>query len=311
MPSQNQIRTELTNAILKALEDGIVPWKQSWKADKNCGLPRNAQSKRLYNGINILLLALHNYRFGFQSRHFATYRQWESLGGQVMRRPDGIPSGKWGCKIILWKPITKKNDDSEEEKTFFLMRQFTVFSIDQVKGEHLDHLRVGHSEEHVSPGVAHQQADELIANSGAIIRHGGNSAFYDPRNDFIQMPLKSQFTDNGSTYYETLMHEMCHWAEAPSRMNTRRAAKDDGYAMGELVAEMGSCFVCADLGIELAEGIDNHAAYISHWLNQIKAAVESDKSFLLRASTQASKVADYLLSFSSANTESQEAPVPA
>ena len=136
MPSQTEIRQQITQEIIDSLQQGIVPWKKPWSADKNCGRPCNADSKRFYNGINILLLTLHNYKYGFQSRHFATYRQWESLQGQVMRRPAGVRSGHWGCKIILWKPVTKKIKDDEDENTFFVMRQFTVFNIDQVEGDH-------------------------------------------------------------------------------------------------------------------------------------------------------------------------------
>ncbi|MCH7685712.1 MAG: peptidase, partial [Planctomycetes bacterium] len=66
------------------------------------------------------------------------------------------------------------------------------------------------------------------------------------------------------------------------------------YAMGELVGEMSSCFVCSELGIPLTEGIGNHAAYLGHWLKALK----NDPSFIFKASTQASKVSDYLLSFS-------------
>jgi antirestriction protein ArdC len=130
-----------------------------------------------------------------------------------------------------------------------------------------------------------------------VIRHGGNRAFYDPHNDFVQMPHKHQF--DGTAYYESLFHEMCHWSEAPDRLNWDRSKEENSYAQGELVAEMGSCFVCTELGIPLAEGIGNHAAYLQSWLK----ALENDHSFIFKASTQASKVCDYLLSFQGAPVE--------
>ena len=297
MPSQTEIRQQITHEIIESLQQGTVPWKQPWCMDKNCGRPRNGSTMRAYNGINILLLTLHNFRHSFKSRNFATYRQWEELGGQVVRRPAGVRSGQWGCKIILWKPVTRKAKDSEDEETFFVMRQFTVFSIDQVEGDHLDHLRVGFSGNSHDPEVSIQEADELIEASGARIVHGGNSASYDPTIDIIQMPFKHQF--NGTAYYETLFHEMCHWAEHSDRLNWDRAEKQNTYSMGELIAEMGACFVCAELGIPQSEGMDNHAAYLGGWLK----ALQNDPSFIFRASTQASKVSDYLLSFSVAHAE--------
>ena len=281
MPSQNEIRQQITNSIIESLKSGTIPWKQPWSMDPNAGRPRNGSTMRPYNGVNILLLMLHNHRHRLTSRHFATYKQWQSLGGQVMRRPADVPKGKWGCPIIFWKKVTKNvtQDNGEEaEDTFFFIRQYTVFNIDQVSGDHLDHLRVGHSETTGSPEVSIQEADELVSNTGAVIRLGGNRAFYDPHNDLIQMPHKHQF--DGAAYYESLFHEMCHWSEAPDRLNWDRSKEENSYAQGELVAEMGSCFVCTELGIPLAEGIGNHAAYLQSWLK----ALENDHSFIFACS---------------------------
>jgi antirestriction protein ArdC len=298
MPSQSEIRHAITSKILDSLKQGTVPWKQPWQLDKNCGRPRNASTMRPYNGINILLLMLHNLAFGLKSRHFATYSQWQALGGQVMRRPGDVEKGKWGCQIVFWKPVKRTTTDDTGEETaesFFLMKQYTVFSIDQVLGDHLDYLRVGYSDTTHDPEVSIRQADELIRNSRARIEHGGNRAFYDPTIDLITMPHKHQF--EGAAYYESLFHELCHFAEHPNRLNWDRSKEENSYSMGELVAEMGACFVCTELGIELSEGIDNHAAYVCHWEKKLKAALENDHSFIFKASSQASKVCDYLLSF--------------
>ncbi len=298
MSSQTEIRNQITQQIIESMEQGMVPWKRPWSADKNCGRPCNAVSKRHYNGINNLLLALHNYKHNFNSKFFATYRQWEGLGGQVMRRPDGVRNGQWGCKIILWKPVTKKDKNNEDE-TFYVMRQFTVFNIDQVEGN-LDHLRVGFSDNNHDPDVSIEDADKLIENSGAKINHGGDSAFYNSTNDIIQMPHKHQFDE--TAYYETLFHEMSHWTEHPERLNWDRTKEQNSYAMGELIGEIASCYVCTELGIPLAEGIDNHAAYVSGWLKALK----NDSNFIFKASTQASKITDYLLAFSPKHIEERK-----
>jgi antirestriction protein ArdC len=288
-----------------ALDEGVVPWKQPWSLDPNCGRPLNGDTKRPYNGINVLLLALHNHSFRFDSRYFGTYRQWQSMGGQVMARPAAVPKGKWGCQIILFKPITKtktnRNGDEVEDK-FCMMKQFCVFNIEQVEGDHLDHLRAGYADSFTDPAVSIQEADELIANSGIDIMHGGNKAFYDPTIDIIQVPHRHQF--DGASYYETLFHEMAHACE--HRLNMQRGDDPNSYAKFELVAEMASCFLCSELGIPFAEGLENHAAYVGGWAKKIRDAVETDASFILKASTLASKVTDYLLSFRTATVEERE-----
>jgi antirestriction protein ArdC len=294
MPSQTEIRQQITQEIIESLQRGIVPWKRPWSADKNCGRPTNAVTSKPYNGINILLLALHNQTYRSDGKYFATYRQWKSIGGQVMARPSGVPKGEWGAKVVLYKPVsrTKTNRKGEEvEDNFCVMRQFTVFNIDQVQGDHLDHLRVGHCEK-VDPEISIREADELIRNADVNMFHGGNKAFYEPAIDAITMPHKHQF--DGLAYYATLFHEMAHWAEHPDRLDWDRDEEGNNHAMGELIAEMSSCFVCSELGIPLTEGLDNHVAYLGNWLKALK----NDPTFIFRASTQASKVTDYLLSFS-------------
>jgi len=123
-----------------------------------------------------------------------------------------------------------------------------------------------------NPVDTYEEADAVIAATGADIRYGGNAAFYNRAQDYIQVPLREQFT--AADYYETVLHELCHWTEAPSRLDWNR--KEEGYAMGELIAEMGSCFLATELGIPNAESLPNHASYLEHWLK----AMQNDHRFI-------------------------------
>ena len=288
--NNQQIREEITNQIISALESGsLPPWRKPWSSDRNCGMPKNVASGCLYSGVNPLLLQLASERHGFQSRHFGTFKQWQELGGKVMRRPSHVSQGKWGTKIVFCKPVKKqKNDDlGEQEETYFLLRTYTVFCVDQVEGEHLDYLRVGFtSDTRNSVSDAYEEADALIAATEADIRHGGNQAFYDLLEDYIQIPNRDQFS--GSSYYETLFHELVHWTE--NRLNWDR--NGNGYALGELIAEIGACYICSELNIPTND--ENHHAYLDGWLRIMK----QDSSFIFKASSQASKAADYIMSFS-------------
>ena len=69
----------------------------------------------------------------------------------------------------------------------------------------------------------------------------------------------------------------------------RKRFADAGYAMEELVAEIGAAFLCADLGIT-PETRDDHAAYIASWLKVLK----NDKRAIFTAASHAQKAADYL-----------------
>jgi antirestriction protein ArdC len=295
MASQQQLRAFITNQIVAALESGNVPpWRRPWRLGPNAGAPANIVSKRSYRGLNPILLDLATQTHGFTSRWWATFNQWKGLGGMVMPRPSHVPPGKWGTQIVFWSPVTKtvENDLGEDkEDRFFVLRLYTVFNIDQVSGDHLDYLRADQSDISESFEIDYKPADHAIEATGASIRYGGGKAFYSPATDWIQVPPKATF-ETVNEFYATVFHELCHWSEP--RLHWSRKEKENTYALGELVAEIGSCYLCRELGVPASEDLANHIAYVGNWLK----AMKDDPRFIFVASAQASKAADYILGFS-------------
>ena len=241
-------------------------------------------------------------KHGFQSRWWGTFEQWKQLDGKVSKRPKDIAQGEWGCKIVFYKPICKKTIDAktgeEDEDRFLVMRTWTVFNAEQVEGKAIEQFRTIEQ-----PTAAEfpnfEPADELIEATDADIRYGSDKAFYrrpmpegafpnHTDGDFIILPHRHQFRQVGA-FYETALHELSHWSEVRLGWDYSK----HGYAMGELVAEMSACFLAQELGIPDGELLENHAAYLKSWLK----AMRDDPAFIFKASSQASKVADYLLSF--------------
>ena len=168
-----------------------------------------------------------------------------------------------------------------------------MFYVDQVEGKNLDHLRAGQPDTSEPLTVDYQPAEDAIEATGASIRYGGGKAFYSPSGDYIQVPPKATF-ESLDEFYGTSFHELCHWSEHPSRLNWSRKEKENTYALGELVAEIGSCFLCRELGVPASENLENHIAYVGTWLK----AMRNDSRFIFAGSAQASKAADFILSFS-------------
>ncbi len=304
--SAAEIRTRITDQILAALSDPmkLPPWRKSWSSDKNAGHPCNVVSERRYTGINPLLLEIAAHRHGLRSKWWGTFRQWEGLGGRVQKRPANVPPGQFGTSIVFCKPVSKKTtaETGEEcEDKFFVLRTYTVFNLDQVDGP-FDHLRVGSA-----PLPAHEieqrheHADAVIAATGADIRHGGDRAFYSPTGDFIQLPHRRCF-ERVEAYYQTVGHELCHWTEHPSRLNWDRSKPENSYAMGELIAELGGCYLMGELGLPTGEDMTNHAAYLKSWL----AGLKNDTRFIFKAAAAASRAVDHLLSYSRTGQEAPE-----
>jgi hydrogenase/urease accessory protein HupE len=134
-------------------------------------------------------------------------------------------------------------------------------------------------------------ADRFLTATGAAINHGGNSAFYAPSRDIIQLPPFEAFRDKES-YYATALHELTHWTKHDTRLDRdfgRQKFGDAGYAREELVAELGAAFLCAEIGITPEIRAD-HADYIGHWLQVLK----EDKRAIFSAAAHPQRAADFL-----------------
>ncbi len=300
MPSQNDIRQQITTQIVEALEKGTAPWRRPWRIGPNGGAPCNVQSRRPYRGLNPLLLSLHAERHGLNSKWYATFNQWKALGGKVMRRPSNLKEGDWGCRIVYWSSVTKTvtNDRGDQEPDrFYVLRLYTVFSIDQVEGSNLDHLRAGQADTPDALTANYQPAEEAleaaIGGMGVSLRYGGGKAFYSPATDSITLPPKASF-ESLNEYFTTAFHECVHATEHPDRLDWSRKNRDNSYALGELIAELGGVFVCRELDVPASDDLSNHTAYLASWLR----AMKSDSRFIFQASAQASRAASYILSFS-------------
>ena len=296
--NSQEIRQSVNEKLIEALSNNILPWRRPWSGGGS-GRHRNFATNRPYSGVNPLLLEMHNLKHGLASSRWATYRQWESIGCQVKKRPANVPAGKWGCSVIFCKPVKKtvidKDTGEEERSSFFCLRSFVVFSSDQVTGEAVEKLK----EQPTGPtesGKTYPAVEELIAATKAKIVTG-SSAFYalpQPENswpnhnsgDFITMPERKLFVST-EAYLETVLHELGHWSEVRVGWDRRQ----HGYAMGELVAEISSSQLATELGMPLS--VEQHAAYLKSWI----AGMQESQAFVFKACGMASKTTDFLLSF--------------
>lgn len=286
MQSQTQLRENITATIIEALSNGgLPPWRCPWNDDPNSGIHTSLSTGTPYRGINQLLLAVASMKNGYGSKWWGTYNQIAFNQGQVRR-------GEKSTKIVLWKPISRKRTNEkgkEVEENFMIMKEFCVFNAQQCDG--LDKFQVGFAKPESSLDERYARAEMVISSCGADIRHGGNQAYYSIPDDFIVVPHRHQF-DSPESYFETAIHELAHWAEHPNRLNWNR--QEQGYGMGELIAELSATFVMGELNLQLMKNVQRQAAYLGNWLE----GLSRDPKFIFTAASQASKVVDYLLSFS-------------
>ena len=285
-PKQD-IYSRITNQIVAALEQGVKPWTQPWNAVHAAGhvsrpLRHNGQP---YAGINVLTLWCSAMERHYAAPIWMTFKQALELGGHVRK-------GEKGSPVVYANTIvrTEERDNGEdEERAIPFLKTYTVFNVDQIEDLPAHYHATANAEPNPDERIAH--AEGYFAATGADIRHGGDSAFYVPSSDFIQMPPFEAFR-NAQSYYSTLGHECCHWTRHKSRLDRdlgRKRFGDEGYAREELVAELGAAFLCADLGLKL-EDREDHAAYVGSWLKVLK----NDRRAIFSAAAHAQRAADYL-----------------
>lgn len=136
-----------------------------------------------------------------------------------------------------------------------------------------------------------EAAEAVLIHSGAIIREAGEKAFYRPSTDEIYLPERTRFASE-IEFYSVAVHELTHWTGAKHRLARDFAERfgTEAYAFEELIAELGSAFLNAELGFSGAM-LPNHAGYIDSWLKMLK----NEKRAIFTAASQASKAHRYIM----------------
>ena len=266
----------ITERIVSLLSQGTVPWHKPWHVQT--GLPRNLITQKPYRGINVFLLMAMNY----ESPNWLTLRQANAMGGQ-------IKPGEKSCPVVFWKPMKVQDKETKEEKKIPFLRLYHVFNVSQCTG--LKNIPPADNSAFIQTLPA-----ELVANmpQRPVIKHGMNMASYSPGSDMVNMPDRARFQSEDH-YYATLFHELVHSTGHEKRLKRasimeRNGYGSDPYAREELIAEMGSAFLCGYAGI-VDQTINSSAAYLEGWLKQLK----EDKTLIVHAAAQAQKAADFIL----------------
>ncbi|CAH1662473.1 ArdC family protein [Chelatococcus asaccharovorans] len=286
---RGDIYARITERIVADLEKGVRPWIRPWSAANVTGrITRPLRhTGEPYSGMNVLLLWSEAMARGFASPTWMTFKQAVELGGHVRK-------GESGSIVIYASRFTKTETDAhggEVERDIPFLKTYSVFNVDQIEDLPANFYLAPPPV--LDPMARIENADRFFAHTGAVIRHGGSAAFYSPSTDHIQMPPFETFRDAAS-YVAVLSHESVHWTADPRRVgrDLSRYAKDRSErAREELVAEIGSALLCADLGIvpELEPRLD-HAAYLGNWLK----VLANDKRAIFSAAAHAQRAVTFL-----------------
>jgi antirestriction protein ArdC len=282
------VYSRITAQIVEYLEKDVRPWIRPWNAEHAAGrinrpLRHNGQP---YSGINVLSLWMSALGQNFAAPIWMTFRQARDLDAHVRK-------GEKGSLVVYANAITRteRNDKTGEDVELEIpfMKGYTVFNVEQIEG--LPEIYYAKAAATLDPAARIDHAEEFFGSVAVTIKHGGNRAYYAQELNYVQMPPFEAFRD-AESYYATLAHELTHWTKHPQRLDRNFGRKnwgDEDYSREELVAELGSAFLGADLELH-QEPREDHAAYIATWLEVLK----NDKRAIFTASAHAQRAADYL-----------------
>lgn len=266
----------ITERIVNLLSQGTVPWHKPWQI--KTGMPRNLITQKPYRGINVFLLMAMNY----ESPNWLTLRQANALGGT-------IKPGEKSCPVVFWKPMKVKDKETQEEKKIPSLRLYHVFNVAQCAG--LKNIPPSNEAAFTMTAPA-----DIVAHmpQAPVIKHGMAMAAYSPAQDVVNMPDRQRFGAEDN-YHATLFHELVHSTGHEKRLKRAGITERNGYGSEpygkeELIAEMGSAFLCGQAGI-VDRTINYSASYLEGWLKALK----QDKTLLVHAAAQAQKAADFIL----------------
>lgn len=286
--SQPDIYTRVTQKIIEDLEKGNLTWRKPWNSEYLSGqVLRPLRWNNIpYTGINTLMLWGTAAEKGYHLPHWMTFDQALKLKANVRKKEKGT-------QVVYADKLVKEEEKDGETilNKIPYLKCYTVFNAAQIEGLPDSFYKIPDTIEINSK----QRIDELenfFAQTKADI-YTGSKASYNQSTDQIQMPPFESF-ENVTDYYSTLAHELTHWTKHSSRLNRnfgRKTYGDEGYAKEELVAEIGACFLGADLGfVPMPE--EQNAAYIQSWLKVLK----DDKRFIFSAASHAQKAVEYISS---------------
>ena len=290
---------KVTDGIVASLEQGVRPWMKPWNAEHAAGrITRPLRANGIaYQGINVLVLWGEAMPKGYSAPIWMTFRQALELNAHVRKGEQR----QHGCLCQHVHPHRHRSSRPARRRNAAIpfLKSYTVFNVEQIEGlpAHFHAL----AEPRLDPVQRIERAETFFAahrsryppwrQSWPITISVPTSCRCRPsRRSAMPKAITPRWRMNAPTGRAT--------NPASTATSGARSWGDAGYAMEELVAELGSAFLCADLDLT-PEVREDHAAYIATWLEVLK----NDKRAIFSAAAHAQKAADYLIRLQTKDSE--------
>lgn len=305
----SKARQALVDRVLSRLDAGAMLWDNGMQGVN--AMPLNAVSGARYHGMNALNLML----MFKQDPRWLTFNQAKDNGYTVKKGAKGVP-------IEIYKTIDKRTgkdadmpaileevkDMTFTERQAFkkenlqtFARNYYVFNASDVIGIEPYHAPALTP---VAVSARNERIERVIEDSRCPIRYDGNGRnYYSPSSDEIHLTERAAFKSD-EFFYNTALHEMAHSTGHNSRLNRPGGTfGSKAYAREELVAEIASVLIAAELGLTQSDRvIENSAEYVRSWAKDIRENPQT----LIDAVIDASKATDYICDRERKREQTQE-----
>lgn len=299
---KKNVRDNLAEQFVKILESNEpLQWVKTWSSGRY-SLPYNGQTDRRYNGINRMVLMLKAMELGWTDPRYYTFHQVSQMDGCKIRAGEKATAVEYwlvrdtkekrSMTFSEYEKLLKTDPDRKEVEFYAYPKVAYVFNAAQVEGLQLL------PQPDRPPLEENKLADEVIKtmaeNMEVKLIYGGNEAYYSPATDSVHLPPRDSFftTDDLTS---TTLHELAHATSSPTRLDrpiTGYYQDPESYAKEELFSELASVYASAEIGLKMSDSVvNNHAAYVQHWI----AAIKENSNILFTALKEADKIADYLI----------------
>lgn len=254
--------------------------------------PTNAFSGRKFKGNNVLTLLAAARRGGFTRHLWASPKQWEANDGWIKEDAAGA--------IILVPQFNEEKKKAWTRNTPGISDKLGPIGGDAEGGNMSDFL--GFTKERwynieetggvvlsepskPTPSEAAKEMETALLawfmprGRGPALMSGGIRAAWYPALDRITSPPKAAYQARNmggqvvgayEFYVQTLGHEGVHATGSKGRLarNMKGGKQSAAYAKEELIAEMGTAFLCMHFGLP-PQLLDHSTAYVASWLAEI------------------------------------------
>lgn len=283
------------SSIIKNLSNVNGNYQKPWITKEYLAAPRNLDG-RCYSNMNKLMLLLTSEVQHLTAPIWGTKNSYMKLAKtlkkdiQVLTKIPNTAVSYFsfsyvdettGKKISCERYNSLQNNDQKNCSRYSFWRAYLVYNIDEtnlkeVAPEYYLHLV---NDETVKPSAYNiEKIDSLIYNNSwkcPINLRYQDKAYYNITKNFINMPMKEQFTKT-EQFYSTLLHEIAHSTMKETKREVSGKFGSPEYGREELVAELTSLMICSTFGIEkyTKEGSQE---YIKNWIQ----AINENNEFLM------------------------------